>query len=452
MRRSTFLASLSLAALACVLGAGCGSGASSSGQGASPDDGGSSGSASSSGSGSANSGSASTSGTGAGSGTGSGASSGSGMGSGATSSGATSGSSSGASSGTGTLIDASAPSGRCTMAIPARGQAADASKPTTVVGTGTAASCDFAHLQSAVTKGGIITFNCGSAPAAIKVTVTLNVPTTKNTVIDGGNLVTLDGGGSTQILSFNSANWQNNENSLTIQHIALTNAKMTGTMAIPAAPQTACSQGWDDGQGGAIYMRDGNLNVIDAIFTNNQAAPLGPDTGGGAIYVQGSKHGTVIVGSVFTGNSAANGGAVGGLFNELDVYDSTFMGNKAVGHDANNDDMSMCKVMNNGQYEVGSGGNGGALYSDGNSVNVILCGDDIEGNAAGMNAFGGGLFFTSNNYKTASGGTLTIADTTMTGNTGGHWTNVQMGSVQNVGTAVGTNNKSTTITNSMLQM
>jgi hypothetical protein len=338
------------------------------------------------------------------------------------------------------------------MAIPARGQAADTSSPTTVVGTGTAASCDFGHLQSAVTKGGIVTFNCGSSPVTIKVTATLNVPTTKNTVIDGGNLVTLDGGGSTQILSFNSANWQNNENSLTIQHITFTNAKMTGKMAIPPAPQPACSQGWDDGQGGAIYMRDGNLNVIDSIFTNNQAAPLGPDTGGGAIYVQGSKHGTVIVGSVFTGNTAANGGGVGGLFNELDVYNSTFKGNKAVGHDNNNDDMTMCSVMNNGQYEVGSGGNGGALYSDGNSVNGILCGDDIEGNAAGVNAFGGGLFFTSNNYKTASGGTLTIADTTMTGNTGGHWTNVQTGSVKNAGTAVGTNNKSTTITNSMVQM
>ena len=50
-------------------------------------------------------------------------------------------------------------------------------------------------------------------------------------------------------------------------------------------------------------------------------------------------------------------------------------------------------------------------------------------NAAGTNAFGGGLFFTSNNY----GGTLTIADTTMTGNTGGHWTNVQSGSVTNAG-------------------
>jgi hypothetical protein len=454
MRRSTFVASLSLAAFACAVAAGCGSGSSSPAQGAASDDGGSSGSGSSNGGASSSSGSASGAESGDDSGTGSGASSGSGTGSGATSSGATSGSSSGASSGTssGTIIDASAPNGRCTMAIPARGQAADTSNPTTVVGTGTAASCDFGHLQSAVTEGGVITFDCGSAAVTIKVTATLNVPTTKNTVIDGGHLVTLDGGGSTQILSFNSANWQNNENSLTIQHLTLTNAKMVGTMAIPAAPQAACSQGWDDGQGGAIYMRDGNLNVIDSTFTNNQAAPLGPDTGGGAIYVQGSKHGTVIVGSVFTGNSASNGGAVGGLFNELDVYNSAFTGNKAVGHDNNNNDMSMCTVMNNGQYETGSGGNGGALYSDGNSVNVILCGDDIEGNAAGVNAFGGGLFFTSNNWQTAAGGTLTIADTTMTGNTGGHWTNVQMGSVKNAGTAVGTNNRSTAITNSTVQM
>jgi predicted outer membrane repeat protein len=336
------------------------------------------------------------------------------------------------------------------MTIPARGQLADVSNPT-VVGMGTAASCDFAHLEAAVTKGGVITFDCGSAPVTIMVTSTLNVPTKVNTVIDGGHLVTLDGGGSTQILSFNSPGWQTGTNSLTVQNITLTNAKETGTMAIPPAPQAACSQGYDDGQGGAIYMRDGALNVIDSTFTNNQAAQVGPDTGGGAIYVQGSKSGTVIVGSVFTGNSAANGGAVGGLFNELDVYNSTFMGNKATGHDANTNDMSMCSVMNNGQYEVGSGGNGGALYSDGNSVNVVLCGDDIEDNAAGMNADGGGLFFTSNNYKTAQGGTLTIADTTMTGNTGGHWTNVQTGSVKNVGTAVGTNNKSTTIANSMVQ-
>ena len=50
----------------------------------------------------------------------------------------------------------------------------------------------------------------------------------------------------------------------------------------------------------------------------------------------------------------------------------------------------MCAVMNNGQNEIGSGGNGGAIYSDGNSVNVTLCGDAILNNAAGASAFGGG--------------------------------------------------------------
>jgi hypothetical protein len=338
------------------------------------------------------------------------------------------------------------PYGSCSAGVPAGGQPADTSHPTTVVGIGTAASCAFGALQAAVTTGGIITFSCGSAPVTIAVTATLNVPVDRNTVIDGGNLVTLDGGGAVQILSFNSPNWQNNENRLTLQHLTFINAKMTPTQAIPPAP-APCSQGWDDGQGGAVYMRDGNLTVIDSIFTNNQAAMLGPDTGGGAIYVQGSKHGTLIVGCTFTNNTASNAGAVGGLFNELDVYDSLFTGNKAAGHDANNDDPNKCSVINNGQHEIGSGGNGGALYSDGNSVNVVLCGDEIDDNAAGVNAFGGGLFFTSNNMA----GTLTITDTTMKGNTGGSWTNVATGTVTNAGTAIGTNAKSITITNSNLQ-
>ena len=107
----------------------------------------------------------------------------------------------------------------------------------------------------------------------------------------------------------------------------------------------------------------------------------------------------------------------------------------------------MCDAINNDQNEIGSGGNGGAIYSDGNDVDVNLCGDAILNNAAGTKAFGGGLFFTSNNF----GGDLKIADTTMTGNTGGHWTQAQTGSTTNAGTAVGTNCHSVTITNSTIQ-
>jgi hypothetical protein len=267
----------------------------------------------------------------------------------------------------------------------------------------------------------------------------MNLPINKNTVIDGGNKIILDGGNAVQILNFNSSNYRATETRVTLQHLTFVNAKTNPVDMIPPAPQAACSQGFDDGAGGAIYMRDGNLTVVDCTFMNDHAAPVGPDTGGGAIYVTGSKHGIVIVGSTFTNNSGANAGAVGALNTELDVYDSTFSGNSATGHDANSNDPTKCTAMNNGQNEVGSGGNGGALYMDGNSVNVVVCGDEILNNSAGVNAFAGGVFMTSDDLQ----GTLTIADSTITGNTGGSW--------GGAGTAIGVNAKSISITNSTVQ-
>jgi hypothetical protein len=367
-------------------------------------------------------------------------------------SGGTTHGSGGASAGTGGAAPgdsmAGNPNGSCTAGLPAGGQAADVSHPTTVVGSGTPESCTCDALSAAVAKAGVITFDCGSEAITIPVTATLNLSTKKDTVIDGGNKVTLDGGHAVQILNYYSANFQATETRVTLQHLTIANGKTTPTKAIPPAPEAACSQGFDDGEGGALFMRDGNLTVVDCTFSGNQAAPLGPDTGGGAIYIEGSKHGALIVGSTFTGNSGANAGAIGALFAELDIYDSLFMNNSATGHDANNDDATMCSVMNNGQNETGSGGNGGAIYGDGNSFDITLCGDAIMNNAAGKNAFGGGLFFTSDDW----GGVLTITDTTMAGNTGGHWTNVKSGSVKDAGTAVGVNAKSIVITNSKLQM
>ena len=336
---------------------------------------------------------------------------------------------------------------QCTSALPAGAQPVNVSNPTSVVGTGTAGSCTFSTLSTAVAKGGIITFNCGTAPVTIAITATMNLLTTKDTVIDGGNLVTLDGGSAVQILNYNSANFMATATRVTLQHLALINGKTTPTQAIPTAP-APCSQGWDDGEGGALYMRDGNLTVIDCTFTGNQAAPLGPDTGGGAIYITGSKNGAIIASSTFTNNTASNAGAVGGLFAELDIYNSVFQNNKAIGNGANNDDSSQCSVINNGQNEIGSGGNGGAIYQDGgSSTNIILCGDLITGNAAGTGAFGGGVFMTSNDWT----GTITIQDTKITGNTGGSWTQLQQGSVTDLGTAFGINALSATVTNSTLQ-
>jgi hypothetical protein len=338
------------------------------------------------------------------------------------------------------------PNGSCGAGVPTSAQPVDVSNPTSVIGTGTAASCTFGALNTAVSNGGVITFNCGAAPVTVPITATMKLPTNKNTVIDGGNKVTLDGGHAVQLLNFNHADYKVNTFGLTLQHLTLVNGKTTPTQAIPTAP-APCSQGYDDGEGGALYMRDGNLLVVDCIFSGNQAAQLGPDTGGGAIYVLGSKNGATIVGSTFINNSGANGGAVGVLQAQLSIYNSLFQNNTASGNGANSDDASMCSVINNGQNEVGSGGNGGAIYGDGVSFNITLCGDAVLNNAAGTKAFGGGLFFTSDDFM----GVLSIADTTMTGNTGGHWTSVSGGSVTNVGTAIGVNAKSITVTNSTLQ-
>jgi hypothetical protein len=76
------------------------------------------------------------------------------------------------------------------------------SSATTVVGTGTPASCTGAAFVSAVANGGIITFDCGPDPTTIVLSSTAKVFNDKGTklVIDGGNKVTLSGGGKVRIL------------------------------------------------------------------------------------------------------------------------------------------------------------------------------------------------------------------------------------------------------------
>ena len=339
------------------------------------------------------------------------------------------------------------PNGSCKAGVPSNGKPADVSN-SDGGGDGTAASCTFSALNTAVGNAGVITFNCGSDPVTITVTATMKLPTNKDTVIDGGNKVTLDGGHAVQIFNYNSANFQATETRVTLQHLALVNGKTTPTMPFPTGPEPACSQGYIDGQGGAIYMRDGNLTVIDCLFDGNQAAQLGPDTGGGAIYMEGSKHGAIIVGSTFTNNSGANAGAVGALFAELDIYNSLFQNNKAVGHDANNDDSSMCSVMNNRRSTRSARAATGAPSTATATTSTSCCaGTRCWTTPPATNAFGGGVFFTSDNF----GGTLTFTDTTMTGNTGGHWTNVSERQRDQRRERRGTNAKSITITNSTLQ-
>jgi len=287
--------------------------------------------------------------------------------------------------------------------LPSEAQPVDTTNPTTIVGAGTADSCTYNELAAAVEQGGVITFNCGTSPVTIRITETLELKIDRDTVIDGGNTVTLDGGSSVRIFSWYSDNWMVNDNALVLQHLIIANGKATGTEAIPERPEP-CSQGFNDGQGGALFMRDGILRAIDVTFANNEAALVGPDTGGGAIYLLGVKA-SYISSCSFLNNRASNAGAMGSLFASNFIYDCLFDGNEATGHGANMDDASKCSYTNNGQNEVGSGGNGGAIYNDGgNGGSIVICGTQVRNNHS--NAFGSALFFTSNDRS----GTLTIQD------------------------------------------
>jgi hypothetical protein len=293
-----------------------------------------------------------------------------------------------------------------------------------VVGTGTPASCTFDALNAAVTKGGIVTFDCGSAPVTIPVTATLLPPVSTGSapavqvVIDGGNLVTLDGRKSVRIMSWVHNTWRTNTDTLTLQRIRLINGKTTPTQAIPACPpangisNSQCSTGYDDGQGGALYMQDGNLRVIDSVFEENQAALLGPDTGGGALYLFGTGTPSYIVHSSFLNNTASNAGGMGMLWAGAFIFNSLFQGNSAVGTGANNNNAADCTCNNgNNDNQIGSGGNGGAIYKDGgDGVNLTICGTEIKSNTA--NEFGPAVFLTAD----GSAAELIIDDSLITGN------------------------------------
>jgi hypothetical protein len=293
------------------------------------------------------------------------------------------------------------PDGRCE--VPADAQAEDTSKPTTVVGTGTPESCTGSAFVAAVANGGIITFNCGPDPAIITLTATAKIFNDKGPkiVIDGGDKVTLSGGGKVRILYQNTCDeaqkWttshcQNQDTPLlTVQNLTFVDGN---------------AKGQDPDGGGAIFVRGGRLKVINSRFFSNVCDDTGPDVGGGAIRTlsQYNNLPVYIVDSTFggkdgLGNVCSNGGALSSIGVSYTVINSLFTDNSAIG-----------KGANPAKAGTPGGGSGGAIYNDGNTFTLSLCGSHIENNRA--NEGGGAIFFVSNDRS----GTLVIKDSTLASN------------------------------------
>ena len=177
-----------------------------------------------------------------------------------------------------------------------------------VVGTGTPQSCTEAALDARLAGGGTVTFNCGAAGAVIPITATKTLTT--SVTIDGtGAPIVLDGGGTTRLFE---TTYQFAPFTVVLRQLTLRNGHAADF-------------------GGAIrlnYQEPQNwttLGITGVQFLNNVAAAAGNDVGGGAIYAQGGY--VTILGSTFSGNLGGNGGAIGNLQALFDIEGCTFTGN-----------------------------------------------------------------------------------------------------------------------------
>ncbi len=294
-------------------------------------------------------------------------------------------------------------------AIPPEAGPEDTSSPDHVVGSGTPESCTADAFVEAVAQGGVITFDCGPEP----VTITLDRParifndTGPRIVIDGGGLVTLSGGGRTRILYMNTCDeaqrWttshcQNQDHpQLTVQNLTFIDADSRGETEF-------------DG-GGAIWVRGGRFKVVNSRFFNNRCADVGPDVGGAAIRVFSQYEGlpVYVVNSTFGGaegygNTCANGGGISSIGVSWTVLNSVFSHNRAIGMGGN-------PAMSG----TPGGGSGGAIYNDGNTMTLSICGTRIQHNEVVQH--GSAIFFVSNDHS----GDIRIDRSTITDNVGGSW-------------------------------
>ena len=285
-------------------------------------------------------------------------------------------------------------------AVPAAAQAVATGAPDHVVGTGTPASCSSDAVVAAVAAGGITSFNCGPDPVSITMTKTAKVFNDKpNVVLDGGGKVTLSGGGALRILYQNTCD---PAQVYTSSRCDLQDTPQTTVQNLTLVDGNSTAQSYGDASvygGGAIFVRGGRMKVVNSRFFRNRCEPNAADLGGGALRAFGPSAPVYVVGSTFGGaagygGTCSNGGAISGLGASFSVINTLISHNSATG--------------------VGGGG-GGAIYQDGNSFDLSLCGSSLHDNSASEG--GGALFYVSNDRT----GTMSIADSLLQANPSGQF-------------------------------
>ncbi len=215
--------------------------------------------------------------------------------------------------------------------------------------------------------GGTINFASNLAGDTIHLTTTLDI--SKSLTIDGSALTSMitisgdsgptpDGTGDVRVFHTTSPTFA----TITLNSLSITNGLASG----PHLPNR------DDEGGGLLIDLHATVNIINSLFSGNSA------NNGGAISIYGTAN---IIDSTFSGNLATSSGGGGAIFNSqvLTIKNSTFSGNLAT-----------------------SSGGGGALLNT--SPNATIANSTFSGNIAAV----GGAIATLND--------LTITNSTISGN------------------------------------
>ncbi|MDX1992516.1 MAG: choice-of-anchor Q domain-containing protein [bacterium] len=295
--------------------------------------------------------------------------------------------------------------------------------PSPTVGSG-AGTCNEAALHAAVAaapNGQTITFNCGANPVTITLTQTLVVRSA--ITIDGGNKITLSGGGSVTVI-------QSYSPMLTLRNLTIADGYSNGGDRVHTF-----------GGAGVQGMWQSNLTVINCRFNNNVTnnlilnpgnPVLNEDHGGGGIFIH---TGTLDVReSTFTNNRVINGsgGGIHALWSNVSISNSTFEGNQAAGFGGAFYNDGVLLPSTNGYIRVTGSrfinntaqGQGGAtffwLYSYDNAqqagsyVSVdssLYTGNQVTANWMGA-GLGGGI--------RAGNGPISVSNTTLNNNLASH--------------------------------
>ena len=203
----------------------------------------------------------------------------------------------------------------------------------TVVGTGTPASCTEAALDAAVTVAngsfGIVTFNCGAAPKVI--VLSHERALANGVIVDGGNLVTLSGGNFTRIFQLFQGS------AVEIRNLQLVNGSAAGGGAILSVgssedPSTLTlsnvrlADNTSSLYGGAVAVAQTDLTIVNSRIEGNTA---GAEGGGG---VSANSATLTLTNVDFAHNSAAGeGGGLVSWYQTATLTDVTLRGNESVG-------------------------------------------------------------------------------------------------------------------------